>query len=127
MENQKYHILVVDDEPSVCKAMQMMLKHFGHEVQTAESGEAALTLLESAQFDLIITDYLMPDMKGDKLVALIKQRRPAQRIILATAYAEDFIAYGKPTGGVDHVLEKPFSLAKLQEAIARVLPGKNPN
>ena len=117
----KYQILVVDDEPSVCKAIQMMLKYYGHEVQVANDGAAALTLFESREFDLVITDYLMPEMKGDELVTHIKRCRPGQRIILVTAFAEDFLAYGKPTGGVDFVLNKPFSLQELRGAIAEVM------
>ena len=119
--NAKYQILVVDDEPTVCKAIQMMLKHYGHDVQTANDGAGALALLENGQFDLVITDYLMPEMKGDELVAQIKRCRPDQRIILVTAFAEDFVAYGKPTGGVDYVLNKPFSLQDLHAAISKVM------
>jgi len=114
---------VVDDEPTVCKAIQMMLKYYGHEVQTASDGGEALALFEAGEFDLIITDYLMPEMKGDQLVTRIKRSRPGQRIIMVTAFAEDFISYGKPTGGVDFVLNKPFSLEELRGAIAKVMTG----
>jgi CheY-like chemotaxis protein len=116
-----YQILVVDDEPTVCKAIEMMLKFYGHEVQTAADGMAALAVYEAGSFDLVITDYMMPEMKGDQLVTLIKQHRPEQRIIMATAFAEDFLSHGKPTGGVDHVLTKPFSLEELRAAIAKVM------
>ncbi|HUC84494.1 MAG TPA: response regulator, partial [Candidatus Acidoferrales bacterium] len=87
----RYQILVVDDEPTVCKAIQMMLRYYGHEVQTANDGETALALFKAGQFDLIITDYLMPEMKGDQLVTLMKRCRPGQRIIMVTAFAEDFL------------------------------------
>lgn len=112
---------MVDDEPTVCSAIQMMLKHYGHHVQIAADAAAALARLADEPFDLIITDYLMPEMKGDQLVAEIKRRRPGQRIIMVTAFADDFLAYGKPTGGVDWVLHKPFSLADLRSAIAQVM------
>lgn len=122
-ESQKarYQILVVDDEPTVCKAIQMMLKYHGHDVQTACDGAAAMALFEAGQFDLVITDYLMPEMKGDQLVTQMKGGRPGQRIIMVTAFAEDFLSNGKPTGGVDYVLNKPFSLEELRAAIARVM------
>jgi CheY-like chemotaxis protein len=116
-----YQILVVDDEPTVCKAIQMMLKYFGHEVQVAGGGAVALAVFETRPFDLVITDYLMPEMRGDQLVTHIRQRRPDQRIILATAFAEDFLAHGKSGGGVDYVLTKPFSLEELRAAIAKVM------
>src|SRR5579863_3747392 len=114
----RYQILVVDDEPTVCKAIQMMLKYYGHDVQIANDGVVALGVFEKGKFDLVITDYLMPEMKGDELVTRIKQTKPEQRIILVTAFAEDFMAYGKPTGGVNYVLNKPFSLEELRVAIS---------
>jgi len=117
----RYQILVVDDEPTVCKAIQMMLKYYGHDVQIANDGVVALGVFEKGKFDLVITDYLMPEMKGDELVTRIKQTKPEQRIILVTAFAEDFMAYGKPTGGVNYVLNKPFSLEELRVAISDVM------
>jgi CheY-like chemotaxis protein len=118
----KHQILVVDDEPTVCRAIKMLLEHDGHKVQTADSGESALAMFEQGRFDLIITDYSMQGMKGVELATLIKQRRPDQPIIMATAFADDFNTYGKPSGGVDFVINKPFSQKVLREAIARVLP-----
>ena len=117
----RYQILVVDDEPTVCKAIQMMLKYYGHDVQIANDGTAALGVFETGRFDLVITDYLMPEMKGDELVSRIKRTKPEQRIILVTAFAEDFMAFGKPTGGVNYVLNKPFSLEELRVAITDVM------
>lgn len=120
-DKARYQILVVDDEPTVCKAIQMMLKYYGHEVQIAGDGTTALALFEAGQFDLVITDYLMPEMRGDQLVTHIRRCRPGQRIILATAFAEDFQNYGKSCGGVDFVLTKPFSLEELRTAIDSVM------
>ena len=114
-------ILVVDDESAVCKAIKLLLEFDGHQVQTADSGEAALVLFEQCPFDLVITDYSMWGMKGDEFATQIKQRRPAQPIIMATAYAADFHASGKTAAGVDLVINKPFSLAELRAAIAKVM------
>ena len=60
-------ILVVDDEPLVCDAVKMMLEFDGHVVETAPNGKDALALLERSKFDLVITDFEMPMMKGDEL------------------------------------------------------------
>lgn len=119
-ENQRYQILVVDDEPNVCRAIKLLLKFDGHEVQTVESGEATLAMLEHNTFDLIITDYSMAGMKGNQLAATIKQCWPGQPVIMATALAADFHPSGRPSGGVDYVLSKPFFLIELREAIAWV-------
>jgi CheY-like chemotaxis protein len=115
-------ILVVDDEPFVCDAVKMMLNFDGHIVETASSGEDALSKFEPGKFDLVITDFAMPIMKGDELAAAIKARAPAQAIVMITAYAEMLQSSGNPLKGVDHVISKPFLLENLREAIARVAP-----
>ncbi len=118
-------ILVVDDESTVCKAIKLLLEFDGHEVQTVESGEAALVAFEKSRFDVVITDYSMWGMKGDQLAVLLKERRPGQPIIMATAFAADFHSSGKPAPGVDLVISKPFSLLELREAIANVTAPRN--
>jgi CheY-like chemotaxis protein len=114
-------ILVVDDEESVCKAIKMMLEFDGHQVLTADGAERALALVKDDKFDLIITDYSMGDMKGDRMAAQIRQNHPKQPIIMITAFAEDFRKAGKPTVQVDAVVNKPFSLNELREAITSVM------
>lgn len=116
------HILVVDDEPLVCDAVKMMLDFDGHVVQTAGSGKDALALLEKDQYDLVITDFEMPGMKGDELAAAIKARTPKQPVVMITAYAEMLQASGNPLKGVDLIISKPFLLENLREAIAKVTP-----
>ena len=91
---------------------------------TVDSGQAALAMLEHNTFDLIITDYSMAGMRGNQLAATIKKCRPDQPIIMVTAFAADFQTSGKPTGGVDCVLSKPFTLTELREAIAGVMSSK---
>ncbi len=125
-------ILVVDDEPLVCDAVKMMLDFDGHVVKTARSGRDALAMLEKDQFDVVITDFEMPGMKGDELAVAIKARAPKQAVVMITAYAEMLKASGNPLTGVDHVVSKPFLLENLREAIAKVAParsrgGPNPN
>jgi CheY-like chemotaxis protein len=86
---------------------------------------AALVLLESGRFNLVITDYFMPGMKGDELAALIKLRQPGLPIIMATAYASELKADDKLGGNVDHLLTKPFSITELCSAIAGVMEQEN--
>jgi len=118
----KKRILVVDDEPFVCEAVKMMLAFDGHEVKTANSGTEALLVLEKESFDLVITDFAMPVMKGDELAAAIKARLPKQPVVMITAYAEMLQSSGEPLPGVDFLISKPFLLENLREAIAKVLP-----
>lgn len=115
-------ILVVDDEPFVCDAVRMMLAFDGHQVETANNGEEALKRFDEGGFDLVFTDFLMPNMKGDQLAAAIKARNPQQPVVLITAHAEMLRASGNPLKGVDFVISKPFLLENLREAIAKVTP-----
>lgn len=119
----KKKILVVDDEPFVCDAVKMMLAFDGHDVETANSGREALELFGRHRFDLVITDFAMPAMKGDELAVAIKARVPGQPVIMITAYAEMLQSSGDPLRGVDHVISKPFLLENLREALLKVLPA----
>src|SRR5258708_814334 len=72
----KRRLLVVDDDPSVCEVVEMVLKLDGHLVETVNSGSEALAVFVPGKFDLVFTDYFMPLMTGDKLAAAIKLRSP---------------------------------------------------
>ena len=113
-------ILVVDDEPFVCDAVKMMLAFDGHTVEVANSAEEALNKMKEAKFDVVITDFAMPIMKGDELAAIIKKNDPKQPVILITAYAEMLQSTGNPLTGVDFVISKPFLLENLREALTKV-------
>jgi CheY-like chemotaxis protein len=118
----KKRILVVDDEPFVCDAVKMMLTFDGHDVVTANDAKEALAVFEKNKFDLVITDFAMPGMKGDELAAAIKARSPSQPIVMITAYAEMLQSSGQQLPGVDFLVSKPFLLEHLREAILTVLP-----
>jgi CheY-like chemotaxis protein len=116
------HILVVDDEPLVCEAVRMLLSLDHHVVQTAGNAEEALALFEKGRFDIVMTDLVMPDMKGDVLALKIKAQDPKQPVVMITAHAESLP--GMPQG-VDFLVSKPFFLANLREAVAMVTRTKN--
>jgi CheY-like chemotaxis protein len=113
-------ILVVDDEPLVCDSISQMLALDGHVVQTATGGQAALALLQQATLDLIIVDYEMPGMKGDKLAAAVKALDPRRPVLMMTAFPEMLASSGNPLVGVDWVIHKPFGLQEPRQAIAKL-------
>ena len=117
------HILVVDDEPFVCDAVKMMLEFDGHAVTTASGGKEALALFDQGKYDVVITDFAMPAMKGDELAAAVKARVPGQPVVMITAYAEMLKASNNPLTGVDFVISKPFLLENLREAIEKTTSG----
>ena len=97
----------------------MMLNFDGHIVETATNGKDALAIFDREKFDLVITDFEMPAMKGDELASAIKTRSPSQPVVMITAYAEMLHSSGNPLTGVDFVISKPFLLENLREAIAK--------
>lgn len=118
------NILVVDDEAIVRTSLLRLLTHAGHFVDLAGSGEAALALLDEKPFDLVITDFSMPGMKGDQLVARIRERWPAQPIVMSTAFVDEYKVFGQPAGTVDALVLKPFTLGELLEAIDVALASR---
>ena len=117
-------ILVVDDEPYVCDAVRMMLAFDGHQVETAASGKEALAAFAKGKFDVVITDYAMPGMKGDELAIAIKSMPPEQPVVLITAYAEMLKSEQTPLSAVDFIVSKPFLLENLREAIEKSTAGR---
>src|SRR2546423_13088076 len=117
-------ILVVDDEQLVCDAIRMMLNFDGHVVETTSNPKDALAKIEQRSYDLVITDFAMPAMRGDELAAAIKSRRPGQPVALITAYAEMLQSTHREMPGVDFVISKPFLLENLRQAIAKATSEK---
>ena len=113
-------ILLVDDQPSVREAISLLLSLDEHTVIEAGDGVEALDVFGREQFDLVITDFEMPNMKGNELARRIKQFSPAQPIVMVTAYAERL---GDSSNPVDALLNKPFQLEDLRRAMAKLLSG----
>ena len=110
-------ILLAEDEADVRSTLKQLLEFDRHSVVEACDGRQALNLLKSHRFDLVITDYLMPGMPGDQLVAELKKQAPELPIIMITANMD---LLPNPIPGVDVLLPKPFQVADLREAIRRV-------
>jgi CheY-like chemotaxis protein len=118
-------LLVVDDEPGVCDAVKLLLEFDGHHVETARSAKEALALFEVRKFDVVITDLMMPQMNGDELAKRIKALDPRQPVVMITARME--LLESKPAAGIDCLVSKPFLLAQLREALAKVTAGDQQN
>ena len=111
-------ILLADDQPSVRQAISLLLSLDQHTVIEAANGAEALDLFMPDHFDLVITDFEMPIMKGNELAAKIKHLSPAQPILMITAYAQQL---GDSANPVDAILNKPFHFEDLRQAMARLL------
>jgi CheY-like chemotaxis protein len=114
------HILVVDDDPAMVKALGRLLRAAGHTVESAVSGGEALIHFEKKRFDLVIADYQMPRMNGDELAAAIKTLVPTQPILILTAHVEQLRRSSGLLSSVDMVIDKLSPAKQLFEAIAKL-------
>ena len=85
----RYSILIVDDEPDLRDLVQICLEAAGHQVAVAADGLKASGILLREQFDLMVTDVLMPDRDGIELIGEAKTKYPAMRIVVMTAGGAD--------------------------------------
>jgi CheY-like chemotaxis protein len=111
-------ILLVEDERWVRECIKRLLWLDAHSVSEAANGSEAVALFVSEDFDVVITDYDMPEMAGDELVANIRTLSPDQPIVLITACADRLI---RQDNHVDAILGKPFGVAALRHTLAALL------
>ena len=111
-------ILVVDDERSVRITMGEFLKDAGYEVDIAEGMEGAWELLASENFDVVLTDIVMPEFSGVSLLKAIKATSLHVQVILMTGKPTAETAADSVRAGAFAYLAKPFSKARLLETVA---------
>ncbi len=114
-------ILLVEDQEPVRAALRMMLELDGHQVTEASNGAEALNLFTIGEFDLVITDFEMPVMKGKELAVSIKLFAPSLPILMITASDR---ARGGVENPVDAFLDKPFTVRDLRCALGKLLSAR---
>jgi CheY-like chemotaxis protein len=80
-------VLIVDDDPLVCAAIEIYLERHGFDVTIADGGEAGLRALEDSSFDLMLVDIFMPHMRGFESIRIFHERRPDVPIVAMSGYA----------------------------------------
>jgi two-component system cell cycle sensor histidine kinase/response regulator CckA len=114
-------ILVVEDDSMVRELVEDTLTDAGHRVLTADDPTMALQIASdsSIELDLIVTDIVMPGMRGNELRARIADSRPGIRAIYMSGYADDMVLSESDLDGPDRVrfLQKPFAIDDLLRAI----------
>jgi PAS domain S-box-containing protein len=124
--NGTERILFIDDEQILVKATKERLRYLGYRVVTRTSSIEALDLFQKhpEQFDLVISDIIMPVMTGDKLALEFMKIRPDIPIILCTGYSEHITEEKAKELGVREFLMKPFEIEDLAKTIRKVLDEK---
>ncbi len=117
MEQRK--ILVVDDDEHLRMVLQETLQTAGYQVTVAASGNEALKILEQDAFDLLITDLMMPGIKGVELVGLAKEKYPHIGAMVITAYGTIDRAVESMQKGAFDFITKPFSISQIESRVQR--------
>jgi len=123
-ELKDVRVLVVDDDMGVCRSIQEVLAADGCVVETASDGAEGLRRIESADFDLILTDVVMPEMDGYELYSIVRERYPNLPVLMMTAfhYDKDHIIKRSKLKGLKGVLfKKPVDPKKLRQVIRETL------
>ena len=115
-------ILFVEDEDSVRTFATRALKKKGYDIISCNSSENALEQLEQDNhFDLLLTDMMLPGMSGAELAAIVKEKIPGIKIILASGYSEEIARQGLSNSDDFDFIAKPFSLGDLTKKVFDVL------
>jgi PAS domain S-box-containing protein len=123
-------ILVVDDDPLVLKSLRDALEGDGHDVTTADGGQAGIDTFLAARaqdtpFPIVITDLGMPHVDGRKVSSAIKTAAPGTIVLLLTGWGQRLVTDGDIPPHVDHVLSKPPKLRELRQALAHSLAARD--
>ena len=121
----KQRILVLDDESSILELLGQHLTEEGYECASFTSAIAALELLKSERFDLIITDLKMPEVHGIDVVIRAKALDEEVAVIVVTALMEVTNAIEAMRAGADDYLLKPFNLSEISLAVEKALDRRN--
>ena len=117
------HILVVDDERVVRRALQRILERDGHKVTLAECGQQAIDLYGPGwkQYDVVVLDVMMPDVDGREVLRRMREVNPGVRAILSSG----FTAESDPSLVVEGtwLLQKPYTPDQVRGVVADALRG----
>jgi two-component system, chemotaxis family, chemotaxis protein CheY len=117
-------VLIVDDSFTSRRIMRQMLERMGIEqFSEAENGREAIELIETEFFDLIVTDYNMPEVDGEQLSQFIRNQSTQQSVpvLMVTSETDTGRLAGIAQSGVSAVFDKPITVETLRETIQRVL------
>jgi PAS domain S-box-containing protein len=116
-------ILFIDDEPSLALVGRRRLEQLGYRVTAVTDGAEALALFrrDPAGFDVVMTDYSLPGRNGVELVRAMREARPDLRAVLLTGYVDAVPPHEARVVGIEHIVQKPLTLAELGAVVAAAL------
>lgn len=119
--NPKPHLLFVDDERLLHNVFTRLFTRHGMQVTTCLNALQAIEELKNSDIDLVVTDFMMPDMDGIELLAHIRQEYPHMKVIMITAHGSVQHAVRTMKSGAIDYIPKPFSTTELLERVQACL------
>ena len=120
-----FEILFVDDDQTILNMVEEYLAAFDYKVSIVDSGLKALELIKDQDFDVVFTDFKMPDIDGLELLAMIKEYRPATEVIIVTGHGSMESAIQAMKYGSYDYIQKPFKLDVLRIVINKLYEEKS--
>lgn len=114
-------VLLAEDDEAIRETLQSLLEMKGYQVRIAENTEDTLKLLQEQDFDIIISDYLMPGGGGREILRYLNDSGKDPAVIMITGLADEQLFGELTTQGVDRCLSKPFRLAALLVTIDDIM------
>ena len=122
--DRRYRVLIVDDEESILQFVERVLRDAGYETTLAANANTALELAAThEQFDLLLTDLMMPGIQGDELARRLRQQHPELKVLYLTGFADRLFAERLVLWANEAFIEKPVTVAGLREAVSLALFG----
>jgi ActR/RegA family two-component response regulator len=115
------HILVMEDDLSVAKGLEMVLTEDGFDVNLAGTGELAMEAFRQKRFDLLVADLRLPDIDGMEIIRKVKAQKPETEVVVITGYGTTATAVEAMKLGVSDFLPKPFTEDQIKTAIDNAL------
>lgn len=112
-------LLLVDDERNMRVSLESIMREEGYSMESAESAEKAITMLEEKEYFMVVTDARLGGMTGYELLAHVRERYPELPVLIITAYATPKLAVEAIKAGAIDYLAKPFAPEELLHAVAR--------
>jgi len=114
-------ILIVDDDAPVRSVLRRKLEQYDYDLCEAADGAEAIQALETAHFDLVITDIIMPERDGIETICFLRMKQPEVKIIAISAPSNQLFLESARGLGAERAFTKPLKLSDLVDAVESLL------
>lgn len=119
-QHRKRSILILDDEPIVCKRLKPAFVKAGYDVETFTDSASALEAFKDGEFDIVITDLKMEGMDGMQFLSAVRELRPSVECIIITGFATMETTKESFKKGAYDFVAKPFKLSDIMDLVKRL-------